>query len=418
MADYERLRERHLAEFSALVPEHLERLRWPVERVREERERRLRALLVAARERSPWHGRRLAAIDPATATEADLTRIPPMTKDDMMADLDGIFADPRLSRRLVEAHVDTLVDDAYLIRCRRARMPAPDLTAVGAAFGRAAHVLLDDPPYVFDDTLSIRLPDDDVLRAVNLLGPDGRLVVTREDPRAQWRGTFVGRARFVEDFVAQRLAKGVDQYVILGAGLDTFAQRRPEAAARLRIFEVDEQGTQRWKEARLRDLQLPIPPQLRFVPVDFESGDSWVDLIAKAGFDVTRASVVASTGVTQYISRDALVATMRAAAELAPGTTFICTFILPVALIDPGERDLRAATEERSAGRGCPWISFYAPDEMLRLARAAGFDDVCHVSASEFNARYFAARPDGLRAASGEHLVTATRTDRVVGTKS
>jgi phenylacetate-coenzyme A ligase PaaK-like adenylate-forming protein len=115
MADYERLRERHLAEFSALVPEHLERLRWPVDRIREERERRLRVLLAAARERSSWHAGRLAAVDPATATEADLARIPPMTKDDMMEHLDGIFTDPRLSRRLVEVHVDTLVDDAYLL---------------------------------------------------------------------------------------------------------------------------------------------------------------------------------------------------------------------------------------------------------------------------------------------------------------
>jgi phenylacetate-coenzyme A ligase PaaK-like adenylate-forming protein len=115
MADYERLRERHLAEFSSLVPEHLDRLRWPVERIREERERRLRTLLAAARERSSWHAGRLAAVDPATATEADLARIPSMTKDDMMEHLDGIFTDPRLSRRLAEVHVDTLVDDAYLL---------------------------------------------------------------------------------------------------------------------------------------------------------------------------------------------------------------------------------------------------------------------------------------------------------------
>ena len=114
-SDYDRLRERHYAEFLALLPEHLERLRWPVERIREERERRLRVLLAAARERSSWHAPRLAGVDPATATEADLARVPPMTKDDMMEHLDGIFTDPRLSRRLVEAHVDTLVDDAYLL---------------------------------------------------------------------------------------------------------------------------------------------------------------------------------------------------------------------------------------------------------------------------------------------------------------
>lgn len=288
-------------------------------------------------------------------------------------------------------------------------MSGPDLTAVGAAFGRAAHVLLDDPPYVFEDTLGIRLADEDVLRAAQLLGSDGRLVAARDDPRARWRGTFVGRARFVEDLVGERLTMGVDQYVILGAGLDTYAQRKPDVTSRLRIFEVDEPKTQQWKQSRLRDLALPVPRHLHFVPVDFESGDSWVKAISMTGFDVTRASVVASTGVTQYISVDALTTTMRDAAELAPGTTFVCTFVLPVDLIDPEERELRASTEERAATRGFPWISFYSPDELLSLARAAGFEEVRHVSARELNERYFIARPDGLRAASGEHLMTATR---------
>ena len=288
-------------------------------------------------------------------------------------------------------------------------MAGPDLTAIGAAFGRAAHVALDDPPYVLEDALSITLADANLLRATQLLGPDGRLLVSRDDPRARWRGTFAGRARFVEDLVGERLQEGVGQFVILGAGLDTFAQRRPEVTSRLRIFEVDEPSTQRWKQARLRELGLPISQNLRFVPVNFESGDSWVRAIAGAGFDVGAPSVVASTGVTQYISVAALTTTLREAAELAPGTPFVGTFVLPVALIDPAERELRAATEERAAARGFPWVSFYSPADMCALAAAAGFDDVRHVSASQLNGRYFAGRSDGLRAASGEHLVVAVR---------
>jgi methyltransferase (TIGR00027 family) len=207
-------------------------------------------------------------------------------------------------------------------------MAGPDLTAIGAAFGRAAHVMLDDPPYVLEDTVSITLADEDLLRATQLLGPDGRLLVSRDDPRARWCGTFVGRARFVEDLVGERLKDDVEQLVILGAGLDTFAQRRPDPTSRLRVFEVDEPGTQRWKQSRLRVLGLPIPQSLRFVPVNFESGDSWVRAIAGAGFDLGGRSVVASTGVTQYISVAALTATLREAAELAPGTTFVGTFVL------------------------------------------------------------------------------------------
>ncbi len=285
----------------------------------------------------------------------------------------------------------------------------PDLTAVGAAFGRAAHVILDHPPYVLEDSLSLQLADEGALRAAQLLTSDGRLVGVEDDPRARWRGTFVGRARFVEDLVGGRLAMGVDQYVILGAGLDTFAQRRPEVTSRLRIFEVDEPSTQQWKQLRLRELGMPVPRNLCFVPVDFEHGDSWVSAIVGSGFDVARPGVIASTGVTQYISVDAITATMREAAGLASGTTFVCTFVLPVHLIDPGEREQRALTEERARARGFPWISFYSPEEFVALAVAAGFDDVRHVSAEELNRRYFAARQDGLRAASGEQLVTATR---------
>lgn len=287
-------------------------------------------------------------------------------------------------------------------------MAGPDLTAVGAAFGRAAHVLLDDPPHVLDDTLSIRLADDDVLRAAQLLAPEGGLLVSRDDPRAGWRATFVARARFVEDLVGERLAAGVSQLVILGAGLDTFAERRTDLAPRLRIFEVDVPGTQKWKQGRLRALGLVIPDGLRFVPLDFESGESWVQAVAAAGLDLARPAVIVSTGVTQYITVDALTTTLRQAAALAPGSTVVATFILPRELVDPGDHELRRVTEERAAARGFPWISFYTPGDILSLAVAAGFDDVRHVSPDDLNARYFAARRDGLRPPSGEHIVVAT----------
>src|SRR5262245_45127294 len=114
-------------------------------------------------------------------------------------------------------------------------MSKPDLTAVGAAFGRASHVWLDDPPFVLEDSVSITLVDTDVLRAAQLLTEDGRLKVTRDDPRAMWRAMFVGRARLVEDWVAERVQAGVHQYVILGAGLDTFAQRRADLMSQVRV---------------------------------------------------------------------------------------------------------------------------------------------------------------------------------------
>ena len=288
-------------------------------------------------------------------------------------------------------------------------MPGPDLTAIGAAFGRAAHVIVDKPQFVFEDTLSIKLAENEVVRAANLLGSDGSLLVQKEYTRVWWRSAFVARARLVEDLVIKHLENGVSQYVILGAGLDTFAQRRREVMMRLRLFEIDEPGTQRWKQRRLRELALPTPPNHRFVPVDFESGQSWVAALATAGFSPGEPSVIASTGVSQYITVDAMSETFRQVAGLARGTVFISTFIPPADLIDPEERPYRALTEQSAASKGHPWTSFYTPGDVISIASEAGFDNVHHVAASELDARYFNNRADELRAKSGENLIVASK---------
>jgi methyltransferase (TIGR00027 family) len=268
---------------------------------------------------------------------------------------------------------------------------------------------LDKPPFVFEDTLSIKLAENELLRAANLLGSDGSLLVQKDDTRVWWRSAFVARARLVEDLVIKHLESGVSQYVILGAGLDTFAQRRREVMMRLRLFEIDELGTQQWKQRRLRELALPTVPNHRFVPVDFESGQSWVAALATDGFSPGEPSVIASTGVAQYITVDAMSETFRQVAGLANGTVFISTFIPPADLIDPAERPYRALSEQRSASRGHPWISFYTPGEFISIASEAGFDNVHHVAASELNALYFNNRADGLRANSGENLIVASK---------
>src|SRR6185503_21313931 len=130
-------------------------------------------------------------------------------------------------------------------------------------------------------------------------------------------------------------ARGVGQYVILGAGLDTFAQRRPEIASRLIVFEIDRPGPQAWKRQRLIELGLGIPPFLRLVPVDFEANDAWWERLAAAGFDSARPAVVASTGVSMYLTRDAIATTLRHVAALAPGSTLAMSFMLPIELSDP-----------------------------------------------------------------------------------
>lgn len=195
------------------------------------------------------------------------------------------------------------------------QMTEPDHTAVRVALWRALHVQVDSPPHVLEDEIGLRLADPE----------DGWRQRPDMDPESTsgFRASIVARARFIEDLVTEQLGQGVTQYVILGAGLDTFAQRRPEIASRMRVFEVDQPGTQGWKKQRLSELGFDIPEWLRFVPVDFEAGGSWWEQLKTAGFDARRPAVVASTGVTQYLTKDAIVATLRQAATLAPGPRWL-----------------------------------------------------------------------------------------------
>lgn len=156
---------------------------------------------------------------------------------------------------------------------------------------------------------------------------------------SSFRASIVARARFIEDLVVEQAARGIAQYVLLGAGLDTFAQRRPEIASRLLVFEVDQPGPQSWKRQRLIELGYAIPEWLRFVPVDFKaSGADWWRRLIGAGFDPGRPAIVASTGVSMYLSKDATAATLRQVAALALGSTFAMTFLLPLELADPEAR--------------------------------------------------------------------------------
>jgi methyltransferase (TIGR00027 family) len=224
-----------------------------------------------------------------------------------------------------------------------------------------------------------------------------------------FRASILARARFVEDLVAEQAACGVGQYVVLGAGLDTFAQRRPELASHMLVFEIDQPGPQAWKRQRLVELGIGIPPFLRLVPVDFEAGDAWWDRLAASGFDAEQPAVVASTGVSMYLTRDAIVATLRRVAALAPGSTLAMSFMLPIELLDPEVRPGVERAAEGARASGTPFISFFTPTEMLALARDAGFKQVQHVSAAMLAERYFAGRTDGLRPPdNSEELLVAT----------
>ncbi|AUX34096.1 MULTISPECIES: class I SAM-dependent methyltransferase [Sorangium] len=278
-------------------------------------------------------------------------------------------------------------------------MTGADATAVRVALWRAIHVQNDAPPHVLEDDVGLKLaaPDDGWRQR-----PDMNPGAT-----SRFRASIVARARFIEDLVVEQAGRGVRQYVLLGAGLDTFAQRRPEIASRLRVFEVDRPGPQAWKRQRLIELGFGVPDWLRLVPVDFEAGSPLWEQLASAGFDASQPAIVASAGVSMYLTRDANLASLRQVAALAPGSTLALTFMLPLELVEP---EVRPATEWAHKGAraaGTPFLSFFTPPEILALARDAGFKDAQHVSAASLAQRYFAGRADGLRPVNGEELLVA-----------
>jgi methyltransferase (TIGR00027 family) len=277
---------------------------------------------------------------------------------------------------------------------------APDNTAVRVAMWRALHLKVDPPPHILVDEVGLQLvaPDDDWPNRPDM-SPFTR----------PFRASILARARFIEDLVSDQIERGIDQYLILGAGLDTFAQRRPGLASRIVVYEIDQPGPQAWKRQRLVDLGLGIPPFLRFVPVDFEAGDLWWQRLAAAGFDIRRPAIIASTGVSMYLTRDANAAMFARIATLASGTTLAMSFMLPIEMADP---ELRVGFERAAAGaqaNGTPFLSFFTPTQMLALASAAGFREARHVAATELTERYFAGRSDGLRPPNNaEELLVTT----------
>jgi methyltransferase (TIGR00027 family) len=258
---------------------------------------------------------------------------------------------------------------------------------MGAAFQRAAHMVVDGEPKIFIDSLAQRLlglSDDDVLRA--------RVHV------AVSTSGWVLRSRYTEDRLADAAARGLSQYVILGAGLDTFAYRATGSLAAVRVFEVDTPESQSWKRRRLEELNIGVPPTCVFVPCDFET-QSLADVFAQSSFEHRKAAFVSWLGVTQYLNHSAIVETLRWLAGLGPATEVVLTYCVPDAHSDPSVRYAEQT--------GARFISLFAPDDMVRLLRKMGFTATQPLTIEEARARYFSGRTDGLDVGQTERLIWA-----------
>lgn len=272
----------------------------------------------------------------------------------------------------------------------------PSRTAQGAALLRAAHQLLDDPT-VFSDPL-----------ALTIIGQRARATLEAEPGRYASRQVlraFIAlRSRYAEDQLALAAARGISQYVVLGAGLDTFAYRNPHAE--VRVFEVDHPATQQWKHERLREGGIAIPYPSPFAPCDFES-QSLGQALQAAGFDESAPAFFSMLGVAVYLTPDALRETLAYVASLPTGSEIVFSYSVAQTHLTPGQKSARAASEEVAAAIGEPWLSYYEPGELARQLEALGFGTVSDLNGKEANRRYFGGREDGLRVSSSARLISA-----------
>jgi methyltransferase (TIGR00027 family) len=277
----------------------------------------------------------------------------------------------------------------------------PSATAQRVAMRRAAHQFLDVPK-VFDDPLALRILGEKSV--AELRSTAGNL---QDSAAVSLRAFLVARSRFAEDELARAVGRGATQYVILGAGLDTFAYRNPYPESALRVFEVDFPSTQLWKQRLLAEVAIAIPSSVTYAPVDFEH-QTLADGLAQAGFASQKITFFSWLGVTPYLTRDAVMSTFSFIAKTPPGGGVVFDYAVPRSSLPEDSQLAFDALVRRVAAAGEPFQTFFDPQELAAELRRTGFRHVEDLDASEINSRYFKDRADGLAVSSGlGHLLSA-----------
>jgi methyltransferase (TIGR00027 family) len=257
-------------------------------------------------------------------------------------------------------------------------------TALGVAIRRAAHQIMEEPR-ILDDPIAVRLVGSgfpkQMERAMHSVGRD-------------FRAFMAVRSRYVEDQLAKAFQRGVRQYVVLGAGLDTFAWRNPFEG--LRVFEVDFPATQEWKRKMLAEAGLAIPANLTFVPLDFEH-HTLAEGLAEEGLDQGAPAFFGWLGVIPYLTLKAFRATVETIGQLPAGTGVGFDYALPPETLSEAGRTAFDALAGRVAAAGEPFRLFFTTDELRQELLRAGFENVEQLNYGEINELYFKGRADGLK---------------------
>jgi methyltransferase (TIGR00027 family) len=276
----------------------------------------------------------------------------------------------------------------------------PGRTGELTAIMRAIHQTDDDEPKILADSIAPRLVD-------TTGGDDEWLTIILGHPFAkQWRAGFLVRNRYAEDCLAECVERGLQQYAILGAGLDTFAFRQPPWAKSLCIYEIDQPATQHWKCDRLAAASIAIPSNLTFVPIDFEK-TALLGALQAVNFDFGSKTFCSWLGVTQYLTPDAIRATLEYVLSLPRGSEIVLSFVLPFEMLPKIEAEARAMAANKLAEVGEPYLTTFRAEDLKAQLWDMGFSDVIHLVPEVVHERYLKNRRDGLRARLGEQLVRA-----------
>jgi len=263
--------------------------------------------------------------------------------------------------------------------------PRPSITAFGVALLRAQHQILEGGS-IFKDPLAVRL-----------LGETDESVVRKDHPALKFprlRQFVAARSRFAEDTLAKAVKRGVRQYVVLGAGFDTFGLRNPHAGKGLRVFEVDRPASQGWKKRQIKIANYPIPPSLTFVPVNFER-ESFLDRLVESGFNKREPAFFTWLGVVFYLSRKTIRDTLATIATI-PDAELVFDYAMPLDSVPPRERVHYQGMMDRAAAAGEPWRSLFTPSEVKTGLSGLGFTEIEGLGPAEIGRRYFVeGRPMG-----------------------
>lgn len=270
-------------------------------------------------------------------------------------------------------------------------------TARATANMRAAHQLFDPRPRVLEDPFALPIIGPDAVRKIHDTADHYQTL-----ERRGFRAHVVLRSRYTEDRLALGVLRGVTQYVLLGAGFDTFVLRQPEWAEGMKVLEVDHPGTQTLKRSRMAEAGLEMPPNAGFATIDFEH-ESLHGGLVRHGISPDRPTFFSCLGVTMYLKEEAVDALLRSVARFAKGSEIVLTYAPPPRnpLAPPSPLMVRAASV------GEPWLSFFDAETLAGKLRDFGFLTVEHLSPEEAGERYFRPYPADLPAPRRTHIISA-----------